>query len=83
LTEVHANIDVGFGNALFIRGEGDSLSWDKGVPLKCVGPDLWRWSTESADQRLVFKLLLNDQVWSKGADWTLDAGDQLEVVPNF
>jgi hypothetical protein len=35
-TVVEARIDVGLGNALFIRGQGDGLNWDQGQPLACV-----------------------------------------------
>ena len=82
-TEVQANIDVGFGNQLFIRGQGDGLTWDKGLPLACVAPGIWRWSTQAANQELVFKLLLNDEVWSQGEDWKLPAGERIEIEPSF
>jgi hypothetical protein len=82
-TTIHATIDVGFGNCLFVRGEGDGLSWDKGIPLDCVAPSDWVWSTEKAGPKLVFKLLLNDETWSQGEDWTVLAGEEIEVVPRF
>ena len=39
VTVVEAKINVGLGNILFIRGQGDGLSWFEGVPLNCVDPD--------------------------------------------
>src|SRR5579872_5239985 len=33
---IEAKIDVGFGNTLYLRGEGPGLSWTQGVPLTCV-----------------------------------------------
>src|SRR5688572_5617630 len=30
VTTITARVDVGFGNALFLRGEGAGLSWNKG-----------------------------------------------------
>jgi hypothetical protein len=83
LTTVLAKVDVGFGNALFIRGQGDGLSWEKGTPLECVAPSTWIWATDKASQPLVFKLLLNDQLWSQGDDWTVPLGESLEVAPVF
>jgi hypothetical protein len=83
LTAVLAKVDVGFGNALFIRGQGNGLSWEKGTPLKCIAPSTWVWSTDKASQPLVFKLLLNDQLWSQGEDWTVPLGESLEVTPVF
>jgi len=83
LTEVKAKVDVGWGNTLFIRGQGDGLSWDKGRPLLCADSSTWVWSTRHASSSIVFKLLLNDQVWAAGADGVVQAGQSLEVVPTF
>lgn len=83
VTQVEARIDVGFGNVLFIRGQGDGLSWEKGQPLQCVDGRIWTWSTTSAKDKVVFKLLLNDQTWAKGEDLVVKAGERLEVAPAF
>ena len=83
LTEVKAKLDVGWGNTLFIRGQGDGLSWDKGTPLLCADSSTWIWSTRRAGSRIVFKLLLNDQLWAAGADTIVQPGQHLEVVPTF
>jgi len=82
-TEIAARIDVGMGNALFIRGQGDGLSWDKGTPLECKDASTWVWSSRQASDQLVFKLLLNDTVWAKGEDLVVEAGRRVEVVPGF
>lgn len=82
-TEVTASIDVGLGNTVFIRGLGSGLSWDKGTPLRCVGASTWVWSTLCASEKLIFKLLLNDKVWARGEDIVIDAGNQVQVVPEF
>jgi hypothetical protein len=83
VTTVVAKIDVGLGNTLFIRGQGDGLSWDRGTPLHCVDASTWLWATTGAREKVVFKLLLNDQVWSHGEDLTAESGKRLEVVPSF
>ena len=83
MTVVEARIDVGFGNSLFIRGQGAGLSWEKGLPLKCIGGSAWVWSTKQAQGKTVFKLLLNDQVWAKGEDVVVEAGRKIELVPVF
>ena len=79
---IEAKIDVGFGNTLYLRGEGMGLSWDTGVPLKCVNNSTWKWSGPAND-KLQFKLLLNDTVWSKGDNLTADPGEKVEVAPAF
>ncbi len=43
---VEANVDVGFGNTLFIRGEGPGLSWEHGTPMRCAGASTWEWSSD-------------------------------------
>jgi len=83
LTTVHARIDVGFGNSLYIRGQGDGLSWDKGTPLECVDATKWVWSTKSAEGTIEFKLLLNDQVWAQGEKMSVAAGESMEATPVF
>lgn len=82
-TIIQAKMDVGFGNSLFIRGQGDGLSWDKGLPLSCLDGSAWVWTTRRAKGKVVFKLLLNDQVWAKGEDVVVEAGRKIEVVPVF
>ena len=81
-TTIEAHIDVGFGNQLFVRGQGAGLSWDKGMPLKNVDAGTWQWSAEASD-KLTFKLLLNDAVWAQGADVIAAPGQKVEITPNF
>jgi hypothetical protein len=83
VTVVEAKIDVGLGNTLFIRGQGDGLSWLKGVPLNCVDAKTWVWSNTQAKDKVVFKLLLNDEVWAKGEDVVAEVGRKIETVPFF
>jgi hypothetical protein len=83
ITKVVARIDVGLGNALFIRGQGDGLAWDKGTPLLCQNASSWVWSTGQATGKVAFKLLLNDVTWAQGDDIVVEAGKKIEVVPRF
>ena len=82
-TVVEAWVDVGLGNIVFIRGQGDGLSWEKGRPLDCIDGRRWVWSTKRAAGKVVFKLLLNDQVWCKGDDLSVEAGGKIDVIPAF
>jgi hypothetical protein len=82
-TRIEAQVDIGFGNRLFLRGEGDGLSWIKGIPLTCVAPAIWVWSAEAPRQKLTFKLLLNDDLWSRGDNWVVQPGESIAVVPSF
>jgi hypothetical protein len=81
---IEAKIDVGFGNTLYLRGEGiKGVDWNHGVPLKCVDGSTWQWSGEAADEKLKFKLLLNDKVWAKGEDIVATPGQKVRVIPSF
>jgi len=82
VTTIEAKIDVGFGNNLFVRGQGAGLSWDCGVPLKCIDPQTWQWSAPANDN-LKFKLLLNDTVWAQGEDLVAAPGKRLQIAPTF
>jgi hypothetical protein len=82
LTIIEVKVDVGFGNAVFLRGQGSGLTWEHGVPLACVDGCTWRWTQKVADP-VTFKVLLNDQVWSAGSDFVVAPGQKVEVSPSF
>jgi len=82
-TAVTAQIDVGFGNALFIRGEGPGLNWNKGLALKNAGSSEWTISLPRATRPIVFKFLINDEVWSAGDDYKADPGALVVLQPSF
>jgi hypothetical protein len=79
---IEAKIDIGFGNNLYVRGQGAGLSWDRGTPLECVDSQTWRLIVPAKD-KLQFKLLLNDTVWAQGEDVVAAPGKKVEVVPAF
>ena len=82
LTTIDVKLDVGFGNAVFLRGHGGGLTWERGVPLSCVDGKTWRWSGTVKDP-ITFKPLINDKIWSAGTDLTVKPGQKLEVKPIF
>ena len=65
-TSIIARVDVGFGNQLYIRGAGAGLSWDKGLPLENVSAYEWTFATTEAKSDVVFKFLINDELWAEG-----------------
>jgi hypothetical protein len=82
-TVITAQIDVGFGNTLFIRGDGPGLNWEKGVPLGCTAVDRWTISLLVTNRPVVFKFLLNDETWSKGDDYIVKPGSNTTFTPEF
>ena len=83
LTRIVAHVNIGHGNALFLRGEGGGLSWDAGVPMECVADDCWSWSVGAVDQAITFKVLINDQQWSGGDNLTVAPGETATFSPAF
>ena len=82
-TKITAQIDVGFGNTLYLRGDGPGLSWEKGIVLDCVADDKWSIAFFDAVEPVVFKFLINDQTWSLGDDFVAAPGTDLTVSPTF
>lgn len=82
-TTIVATVDVGFGNTLYIRGEGPGLTWDEGVPLDCVSATEWKISFTGAQRPVVFKFLLNDETWSTGENGTVEPGSSGAFTPAF
>jgi len=81
-TTIEAKIDVGFGNQLYVRGQGEGLSWDHGIPLENVDSRTWR-LVVPAKNKFQIKLLINDSIWAKGEDVVVTPGKRVELVPAF
>ena len=82
-THIMARVDVGFGNVLYIRGEGAGLSWEKGVALENVTPYEWAFTCTPAKGSVTFKFLINDAVWAEGENLTVAVGDTSISSPTF
>jgi hypothetical protein len=82
-TFISARCNVGFGNHLYLRGEGPGLSWDHGVAMDCVGSDLWSITLKGASAPVLFKVLVNDLTWSAGNDYVVEPGQSVTVSPTF
>lgn len=59
---------VPFGHALFIRGEGNGLSWNKGFPLTQFEDDQWSYEPSAQLTNGKCKILFNDEIYEKNAD---------------
>ena len=82
-TTITAQIDIGFGNLLHIRGEGPGLSWDRGLPMECVADNQWQIVLAESARPIVFKFLVNDLSWSTGEDYNAAAGSSVTLTPTF
>lgn len=77
-----AQIDIGFGNSLFIRGEGAGLSWEQGILMDCLDSSAWTWTGKSK-KPVLFKVLINDEIWSTGENFEIPAGEAITFTPSF
>lgn len=82
-TKVKVKYNAGFGNNLFIRGEGAGLSWEKGVPMKNVATDRWEWETNHPFDKCLFKILINDVRYEKGENHQVFLAKTIEIAPRF
>ncbi|MDR2430198.1 MAG: hypothetical protein LBD14_04825 [Puniceicoccales bacterium] len=83
MTTVVARVDVGWGNCVFVRGEGGGLSWEKGVPLLCQDGGEWVWVSTAGDPVFTFKFLVNDIFWEDGENHSVKRGGRHEFSPQF
>lgn len=82
-TKIIANLDVGFGNALYVRGDGPGLTWNQGIPMECVASDQWELVLGESARPISFKILLNDATWCTGPDSTVASGATITLRPEF
>ncbi|MCH8475051.1 MAG: hypothetical protein LAT55_07480 [Opitutales bacterium] len=82
-TTITAHVDVGFGNTLYLRGDGPGLSWKKGIVMDCVSDERWEWNTYEAKSPFEFKVLINDRDWAVGENETARPGKVTNTSPVF
>jgi hypothetical protein len=78
-----ANVDIGFGNSLYVRGDEPFLHWAKGTALGNIAGDKWEIVLTGIDKPFQFKFLVNDSGWSTGDNYTVSPGDVLSLTPAF
>jgi hypothetical protein len=83
VTTISAKVDIGFGNHLYLRGEGPILSWDRGTAMDCTSNILWTTTIKGATAPVIFKVLVNDLTWSTGKDYVVEPGQSVTITPTF
>lgn len=83
VTRVIAKVDAGFGNQVYIRGNSTGLTWDSGILMKNVSADEWVWESTVVTSEVEFKVLINDSVWSIGANGVVFPGATVVFEPVF
>ena len=82
-TFITAKSNIGFGNHLYVRGEGPGLNWNHGIAMDCTGSDLWTSTIKGATIPVIFKVLINDTTWSTGNDFVAEPGQSVTITPTF
>ena len=82
-TTIIAQIDIGFGNILYIRGNGGGLSWDQGLAMENATADQWRITLGKTTKPVTYKFLVNNLTWSAGEDYVIEPGSTVTLVPTF
>ncbi len=78
-----AKVNVGWGNTVYLRGEGGCLNWDLGVPMICSGEDRWVWCCHAEETPRQFKFLRNDHDWALGDNQVMSGADIIVCSPVF
>jgi len=78
-----ARVNVGWGNTVYLRGEGGCLTWDQGVPMICSGDDRWVWACHADEAPRQFKFLRNDLDWALGENEIMTGTDIMVCSPTF
>ncbi len=83
LTRIVANVDVGFGHTLSVRGDTEPLSWERGWWAWPAAADRWELVLTEVDGGFAFKTLIDDATWQAGDDAVGEAGAERVVYPSF
>lgn len=84
-TTIRVHYDTGMGNYISLRGDLYPLDWDEGVKMGNVSSEVWEFHIEryTSGETINFKPLLNDTTWSTGNNYTVTAGNTIDIYPNF
>ncbi|MBD5779077.1 hypothetical protein IEN85_06195 [Pelagicoccus sp. NFK12] len=82
-TTIVANVDIGFGNTLFLRGSANGLSWSEGIPMDCNSDSSWSIDIAGVTTAFEFKVLINDEYWSAGYNDVAEPGKETVITPAF
>jgi predicted alpha/beta superfamily hydrolase len=82
-TTIRVHYDTGFGNRIAIRGSAAPLSWTTGRDATWGSGNVWVSSWSSAVGDVDLKPLINDAVWSIGANYHVRAGATVDIYPFF
>jgi endonuclease/exonuclease/phosphatase family metal-dependent hydrolase len=81
-THLLAEVDVGFGRFVSVRGEGGPFDWEQGWPAVPTGSARWE-AAVLAEGALRYKWLRDDVDWQAGEDLSCEVGATCTAAPVF
>jgi len=83
-TAVIASVFIGIGNKPFVRGSGAGLNWDCGIAMEFEEIGKWRWiAPAEMEESVEIQLYRNDEDADSTGKYTLEPGQQLDLLPVF
>jgi hypothetical protein len=82
-TQIIIKCDAGWGNKLYIRGDGPGMNWEKGIKLRNIDKDTWVFETQSGSPSFEYKILFNDKDWETGCNHKIGCQKNQEINPQF
>ena len=84
-TTIRANVDVGWGHSVAVRGNQAPLDWSAGWPAVATASAEWTLvlTAFAPGETFEYKCLRDDATYQTGANAVGTGGQDNEVVPNF
>ncbi|MEQ1572005.1 MAG: endonuclease/exonuclease/phosphatase family protein, partial [Myxococcota bacterium] len=82
-TRFVAEVDVGFGAWVAVRGDAGPLSWDRGWWAAPTAPDRWELVVPSPSGPFAYKALRDEVDWEQGDDHLGEPGVEQRWTPVF
>lgn len=87
---IRVHYDVGFSNAIAIRGSGAGLSWAEGKEALWTEGNVWELRLDvddGSESDILFKPTIQtadgQTLWAKGVDYRIRVGETVTLVPTF
>lgn len=78
-----AHVDIGWGNAIYLRGDGGGLNWDVGLLMDCLTNEHWVISFPEENAPREIKFLRNDEDWALGDNCLVSVEEFSTFTPVF
>jgi len=74
---------AGSGHRITLRCGGNGHDWNTGISATWTDGDVWRANVDAGASPIACKPLFDEQSWAMGPNWTVAAGQTVDVWPWF